>query len=147
MGSNYVVMSWPELSKQIRLLPIEHNQEVFEWFRDNLPTSCIQTHTVVAGYCLSCMSLPVRNPFTIKFSDLKQENLVDLKKGRMILNMTIGTVINFGLKWEQMTEPMCYPSFAEVIEEDKDIMREVGGIVWNNILFDKKIIHVEFSAA
>ena len=132
--------------KQIQLMEIEHNQKVFEWFRGNLPTSCIQTHTVVAGYCLSCMSLPVKNPFRFTFADLKQENLADLKKGRMILNMTIGNVINFGLKWDEMTEPMCYPSFAEVVEKDKGIMREVGKAIWNNILFDKKIIHVEFVA-
>ena len=139
-------MGWPELSKEIHLAAIEHNNEVFEWFHGNLPTSCIQTHTVVAGYCLSCMSLPVRNPFLFKFSELKQENLIELKKGRMILNMTIGNVINFGLKWDQMTEPMFYPSFAEVIAEDTEVMREVGKAVWNNILFEKKIIHVEFSA-
>ena len=145
MPTKHITMAWPELDKKIHLAQIEHNQQVFDWFHDNLPTSCIQTHTVVAGYCLSCMSLPVRNPFHFKFSELKQENLVELKKGRMILNMTIGNVINFGLKWDQMTEPMFYPSFAEVIEADIPTMREVGKIVWDNILFHKKIIHVEFS--
>jgi hypothetical protein len=146
MPEKYITMRWPELDRAIRLGQIEHNREVFDWFHGNLPTSCIQTHTVVAGYCLSCMSLPVRHPFLFKFSELKQENLVDLKKGRMILNMTIGNVINFGLKWDDMTEPMCYPSFAEVVEEDRGIMRDVGNKVWNNILFEKRIIHVEFAA-
>lgn len=146
MLDNVFIMRWPELEKQIRLGPIEHNQEVFEWFCDNLPTSCIQTHTVVAGYCLTCMSLPVKNPFMYNFKDLKQENLVDLRKGRMLLNMTIGNVINFGVKYAEMTEPMFYPTFAEVIEEDKDTMVEVGNFVWENILREKKIIHVEFCA-
>jgi len=144
MNNTYFIMKWPEINKQIRLVPIEHNQKVFKWFCDNLPTSGIQTHTLVAGYCLSCMSLPVRNPFKMKFSELIQENLVDLKVGRMIFNMTIGNVINYGLKWGTMTEPMFYPTWAEVVDEDKVTMQEVGKIVWNNILYEKKIIHVEF---
>lgn len=145
MHNKSFIMKWPELEKQIKLIPIEHNREIFEWFLTNLPTAGIQTHTVVAGYCLTSMSLPVKNPFNLKFSELIKENLVDLKIGRMLLNMTIGNVINYGLKWSIMTEPMFYPTWAEVVEEDLETMKEVGKIVWNNILHEKKIIHVEFS--
>ncbi len=141
------LMKWPELGKQVRLRKIEHNTEVFDWFMDNLPTSGIQSHTVVAGYALTCMSLPVKKPFTYRFADLKQENLVPLKKGRFILNMTIGNVINYAVKWGEMTEPMAYPSWAEVVDEDMDTLIEVGKIIWHNIVNEKKIIHVEYEKA
>ena len=41
------IMRWSELGKQVRVEPIGHNQEILSWFLKNLPTSCLQTVTVV----------------------------------------------------------------------------------------------------
>ena len=43
------IIRWPELNKQVRVGPIEHNRKLYDWFLENLPARCIQTTTVVAG--------------------------------------------------------------------------------------------------
>ena len=62
----------------------------------------------------------------------------------MTFFMTTGNVANLSCKFDQMTEPMSYVTWAEVVEEDKPILREVGNRVWENTMSDKMPIYVEF---
>ena len=53
------IMRWKQLDKQVRVASVEHNQEIFDWFIKNLPTSCLQTVTVVAGESLFMLNVPM----------------------------------------------------------------------------------------
>ena len=141
-------LQWPELDASVRVKAAEENPHVFDWFCTNLPTKSLQTHTVVAGYCLTSMSVPVRNPFPWTLDSLYQEDLVVLRPGRALLNMTIGNVVNLGFKWAGMTENMKYAVWSEVVPEDLPTLRKVGATVWANMMSaEKRLIHVEFVAA
>lgn len=41
---------------------------------------------------------------------------------------------------------MEYVTWAEVIPEDKELLLEVGQQLWENLMNEKKIVHVEFVA-
>ena len=145
---DHFYLNWPELDKRVRVGPLRHNAQVFEWFTTNLPTKSLQTHTVVAGYCLTSMSVPVTHPFPWRLETLVQEDLTELAVGRALLNMTVGRVVNLGFKWEAMTETMSYASWSEVLEEDIPVLQEVGRAVWANMLSrEKRLIHLEFLPA
>ena len=65
--------------------------------------------------------------------------------GRCMFFMTAGHVANFTIKAGYATEPMPYPTWAEVVEEDKELFVEVANQIWESVLQDKKTFHVEFS--
>lgn len=143
--ANEIIMRWPELKKQVRLASIHHNQEVFEWFGSNLPTRCLQTCTVVAGLSLFMLNLPMeKEKCNWLQEELPLENIVEMPIGRLTFFMTTGSVANLSCKFSDVTEAMSYVTWAEVVEEDKATLQEVGATIWENTLSEKMPIHVEF---
>ena len=69
-----------------------------------------------------------------------------MNKGRFTFFMTTGNVANLSCKFDYVTEPMEYVTWAEVIPEDKELLLEVGQQLWENLMNEKKIVHVEFVA-
>ena len=140
-----LIMRWPGLGKQVRVGPIHHNQELFDWFCENLPTRCLQTVTVVAGMSLFMLNLPMDK---VKCNwiqeELPLEDITQMPKGRFTFFMTTGNVANLSCKFGYVTEPMSYVTWAEVIDEDKPILLEVGETIWQNTVGEKEPIHVEF---
>jgi hypothetical protein len=143
--SDGFIMRWPELGKQVRVRPIGHNQEVFDWFVENLPIRALQGHTVVAGYALFALNVAFKKAFPWREKDLAKDNVSTMPTGRFTFFMTVGKVGNISVKWGEMTEPLSYVSWAEVVEEDQAILAEVGKTVWDIFMGLKKpIVHVEF---
>lgn len=141
------VMRWPELDKQVRVEPIDHNQDIFDWFISNLPMQCLQVVTVVAGLSLFMLNLPMRVQCGWVQEDSPSEDIVEMPEGRFTFFMTTGNVANLSCKFDEVTEPMSYVTWAEVIEEDKAVLKEVGTQLWENLMSTKDIINVEFTRA
>ena len=144
--STKFIMRWPELGKQVRVGPVEHNQAIFDWFMTNLPTRCVQTETVVAGQSLFMLNLPMSKECNWIQEESPLEDIVQMNKGRFTFFMTTGNVANLSCKFDYVSEPMEYVTWAEVIPEDKELLLEVGQQLWENLMNEKKIVHVEFVA-
>lgn len=145
MEKSIFIMRWPELSKEVRVRPIDHNEKLFDWFLENLPTSCLQTHTVVAGFSLFMLNLPMKKTFPWRQEDIPVQDIVEMPKGRFTFFMTTGKVANLSCKWGDVTEPMSYITWAEVVDEDKPILIEVGKQIYATAMGStKEIVHVEF---
>ena len=145
MPQKRFLMRWPELGKEVRVEPIHHNQELFDWFLENLPTKCVQTLTVVAGLGLYMQNVPMPNvPCNWIQENQPMEDISQYPSGRFMFFMTAGNVSNMVCKVSFFTEPLPYPTWAEVIEEDKQILNEVGWEIWESLLMEKKTYHVEF---
>jgi len=143
--AEYFVMRWPELDKQVRVKPIEQNREVFDWFVENLPIKALQGHTVVSGYGLFSQNLGFKKVFAWREKDLAKDDLSKMPDGRLAFFMTTGKVGNLIVKWGEMTEPLSYVTWAEVVEEDKTTLAEVGKKMWSIFIgIEKPIVHVEF---
>jgi len=139
------IMRWPELGKEVRVVPVDHNEALFRWFLENLPTSCLQTHTVVAGFSLFMLNLPMKKTFPWRQEDLPLEDIVQMPKGRFTFFMTTGKVANLSCKWGEVTEPMSYITWAEVADQDKPTLFEVGKKIYDTAMGStKEIVHVEF---
>lgn len=143
-SSKEFIMRWPELNRQVRVREIEHNQNIFEWFLKNLPTRCVQTVTVVAGLSLFMLNLPMKEECDWIQENQPLEDIVEMNTGRFTFFMTTGNVANLSCKFDLVTEPMKYVTWAEVVDEDKELLNEVGHTLWNNLMGEKKIVHVEF---
>ena len=145
MSNAKLIMRWPELGKEVRVAPIEMNQEIYDWFLANCPTKCVQTTTVVAGMSLFMLNIPMEK---VKCNWIQEEmpleDIVQMNVGRFTFFMTTGNVANCSCKFGRVTEPMSYVTWAEVIEEDKELLQEVGNQLWENLMSEKKPIHVEF---
>lgn len=139
------IMRWPELDREVHVAPIEHNRELFDWFLSNLPTRCVQTVTVVAGLSLYMQNIPMKQHACNWIQEnAKLERIDKYNTGRMMFFMTAGHTANICCAADWITEPLYYPTWCEVIDEDKPIVREVAWTIWNSLLQDKKTYHVEF---
>jgi hypothetical protein len=140
------IMRWPELGKQVRVRPIEHNRKVFDWFVENLPARSLQGHTVVAGFALCTLNLFVRKAFPWRATDFVRENFVAVPMGRLTFFTPGGRIADIGCKWGEISEPMSYITWAEVVEQDKPIVTEVGQKIWSIFMGNDKspIVHVEY---
>jgi hypothetical protein len=139
------LMRWPELSKEVRVEPIERNREVFDWFVGNLPLRALQGHAVVSGFGLFSQNVGFKKRYQWREAELELENLSKMAEGRLAWVRTIGKAGNLIVKWGEMSEPLDYASWATVVEEDLETLAEVGQKMWSTCLaIEKPIIHVEF---
>lgn len=140
-------MYWPEFNKKVCVAPIHHNRELFDWFMQNLPTKCVQTVTVCAGLQMYMQNVPMPKVACNWIQENQPMELMsEYPVGRCMFFMTAGHVANFTVKAGYATEPMPYPTWAEVVDEDKELFVEIANEIWESILQDKKTFHVEFSA-
>ena len=145
MPDKQFIMRWKQLGKQVRVAAVDHNQDIFNWFMENLPTSCLQTVTVVAGQSLFMLNVPMlKKSCTWIQENCELENVVEMPIGRLTFFMTTGNVADISCKYGEMTEPMSYVTWAEVIDEDKPVLQAVGEQLWNNTMSEKTPITVEF---
>jgi len=143
--AEYFVMRWPELDRQVRVKPIEQNREVFDWFVENLPIKALQGHAVVSGYGLFSQNLGFKKMFPWREKDLAKEALSKMSDGRLAFFMTTGKVGNLVVKWGEMTEPLGYVTWGQVVQEDQATLAEVGKKVWHIFKgIQKPLVHVEF---
>ncbi|NCB31523.1 MAG: hypothetical protein EOM66_08970 [Clostridia bacterium] len=148
MNTSAFIMRWPELGKQVRCEPIHHNRELFDWFLSNLPTKCVQTVTVVAGLQLYMQNVNMPKVACNWIQEDKPlEEMANYPVGRFMFFMTAGHVANFTCKAGYATEPMAYPTWAEVVDADKETFVATANEIWESLLMEKKTYHVEFFAA
>lgn len=138
------VMEWPSLGIEVGAEALAHNIEVFNWFLDNLPLTTLQGHAVISGELLYVMNLLMKTTLPVKYRDLVMEDLSKEPVGRVSLFATAGKVGSIMVKYGPITEPMSYPTIAQVREEDLGKLKEVGRAVWNSIYNTKEVIKVTF---
>jgi hypothetical protein len=143
--TNIFKIKWPSLNKEVRCRKIEHNQHIFDWWIEQLPIKALQGHTMAAGEALLLVSVPLNVPVNWEIRNESIEEIRLQKEGRLTIFMGNGTSTGIVLKYGKVTEDMKYPTFAEVIEDDLHILKEIGKKQWESILFTKKIILAEFT--
>lgn len=137
-------MKVQKLGKEIRFKKIEHNEFIFDWFVEQLPVATLQGHTMAAGLAILNVAVPMNKPVTWVPRSEITEVIGEKKEGRMTMFMGNGTSIGLVIKYGRITEDMSYPTFAEVVEEDMPILREIGEAQWDAMLFSKEIYIAEF---
>lgn len=141
------ILHWPELNVQVRVCPIHHNQDLFDWFYANLPTRCVQTVTVVAGLQMYFQNIPMNKvPCNWIQEEMKSEFMHEYPVGTFMFFMTAGNVAGATCKAGWQTEPMNYPTWAKVIDEDISLLTESGWRIWESSLMKKDTFHAEFFA-
>jgi hypothetical protein len=143
--ANVFKIKWPNLNKEVRCKKIEHNQHIFHWWVEQLPIKSLQGHTMAAGEALLLVSVPLNVPVNWEIRSETMEEIRLQKEGRLTIFMGNGTSTGIVIKYGKVTEDMKYPTFAEVIEDDLHILKEVGEKQWDSMLFTKEIILAEFS--
>lgn len=138
---------WDTLDREVRCRPIGHNQFIYDWFLKQLPIRSLQGHTMAAGEALLLVSVPLNAPVSWEPRSEVQEEIRHQKQGRITLFMANGTSAGFVIKYGKITEDMSYPTFAEVVEADLPVLREVGEAQWQSMLVTKQIIIAEFCRA
>jgi hypothetical protein len=142
--ANTYIMRWPSLNKQVRCDKIGHNQHIFDWWVDQLPLKAVHEETMVAGWCLYALVIPLKKHTTWKLGTEVREDLSKNPIGRVHMDPSAGEVLESSVKFGENTEYIPTISFAQVREEDLPILKEVGMIVWNRIIQTKEITPVEF---
>jgi len=135
---------WEVLNREVRCRRIEHNQLICDWFIRQLPIRSLQGHTMAAGEALLLVSVPLNSPVNWKPRTEVQEEIRRQKEGRITLFMANGTSAGLVIKYGRITEDMSYPTFAEVVDEDLSVLKEVGEAQWQALLGTKQIIIAEF---
>ena len=75
-----------------------------------------------------------------RYMELTMEDLAEADIGRIFVFVTFGKVGSIMAKYGEITEPMSYPTIAQVREEDMGKLREAGEAEWNAIYRTKEII-------
>lgn len=140
-------IKWDVLKKEVRCRKIEHNQFLFDWFVGQLPIRSLQGHTMAAGEALLLVSVPLNAPVNWEPRTEVVEEIRRQQEGRITLFMGNGTSAGLVIKYGRITEDMSYPTFAEVVEEDLPVLKEVGAAQWQSMLISKQIIIAEFCKA
>ena len=141
------IMRWPTLGKQVVCERIEHNKQIFDWWLDQLPTGSVQSHTIVSGWCLYSVAIPVKTPITWKPGTEVKEDLSKGVDGRFKITIPVGGVVEMLVKYGRRTETVACITFAQVRDEDLPIVREVGAAQWKAVMQTGEVITVEFLKA
>jgi hypothetical protein len=78
--------------------------------------------------------------------DLKMEDLSLEPVGRISIFITSGKVGSIMVKYGEITEPMSYPTIAQVKSEDIGKLVRAGEAEWDSIYRNKQIISVVYRA-
>jgi hypothetical protein len=145
--SNTFIMRWPSLGKQVRCNKIDGNQHIFDWFEDQLPLKAVQVHTMVSGWNLYNVAVPLKKRMTWKPGSEVMEDPTKGPDGRISLNSPTGLVAEMGIRHGVGTENIDVVNIAQVRPEDLPILREVGAAQWKAVIQTKEVIVVEFVKA
>ena len=138
------LIRWPSLKKQVECRKIEHNHHIFDWWEAQLPIKALQGHLMAAGWGLYFVSVPLNTPVNWEPRTETMEEIRSQKEGRLTFFMGNGLSGGVVAKYGRITEPMWYPTFCEVVEDDLPVLREVGAVQWHSVLATKEIIVAEF---
>jgi hypothetical protein len=139
-------MEWPEAGVKVESEPLSFNQDFYEYFLDNCPLKGIQSHAVVSGKLLYIMNLKLSKFPSRRYMELKMEDLSEAPLGRIFIFITAGKVGSVMVKYGDITEPMSYPTIAQVKKEDLEKIKQAGRAEWNSIYRNKEIISVYYRA-
>jgi hypothetical protein len=139
-------MEWPEIGIKVEAEPLAFNQDYYEYFLDNCPLKGIQSHAVVSGKLLYIMNLKLSRFSRERYMDLKMEDLSEEPVGRISIFLTFGKVGSIMVKYDEITEPMSYPTIAQVKEADIEKLKEAGKAEWESIYRNKQILSVIYRA-
>ena len=138
------IIRWPSLGKQVRCEKIYHNQNIFDWWVDQLPITTVQSHTIVSGWCIR-MAVRTKTASTWEPGTEGREDLSLSPAGRMkIQRNPAGDATSVLIKYGERTENLHDMTFANVLSEDLQTLQEVGAAVWKAVMRTKEIILVEF---
>lgn len=134
----YVNINFPSLNTELRAeLLMDFNPFLCEDFKKTLPSKSIQSHAVCAGDQLYC-------PYRLSV-DWNQCNFEDMSKqpnGRVNMELDFQYLsINYG----KMFESVPAAALAQIVDEDIPKLADIGKAAWNNLLFEKDYILVEFT--
>ena len=135
-------MEWPTLGISVVSEPLPYNQDYYHYFLDNCPIEGIQSHAVVSGKLLYIMNLRLSEFPRQRYMELTMEDLAEADIGRIFVFVTFGKVGSIMAKYGEITEPMSYPTIAQVRNEDMDKLRQAGKAEWDAIYRSKEIIPV-----
>lgn len=147
LAKDKFVMKWLELDVEVTAKAIDYNRKAFDWFLENLPVTALQSHAVVSGKLMYLMNIPMKSLFPFNYRELIKEDLCLEPVGRVSFFATAGKTGSIMVKYGEITEPMSYPTIAQVVEEDLEKLKEVGKTVWDSVYRTKKVIKVRFEEA
>src|SRR4030042_2261959 len=84
------LMSFPELNLSVKVEPLANNQNLYDWFLENLPLKGIQSHAVVSGKIIYIMNLRMKKACPVRYRHLAVEDLSEGKDGRIFIFITAG---------------------------------------------------------
>ena len=141
-----ILIRCEEMDLQIRAKALDHNKKVFDWFCANFPTRYVLSATVVAGLQVYFQKVPMLNTECNWIQeDCLLEYMHEYPVGTFMAFMCAGNVANMTIKAGEQTEPMCYPTFARVIDEDIPVLLEMGRRIWEDQLMNKKVFHADLT--
>jgi hypothetical protein len=142
------IMRWPSTGAQVRCDKIDHNQNIFDWWVEQLPTKAVQSHTMVSGWCLSMFAVPVKTSWDWEAGNETREDMSLSPDGRFkLLGQPSGGVVSMLVKYGDRTEDIHDMTFANVREQDLPILRQAGAAQWKASVYSKEVIIVEFLKA
>ena len=139
-------MEWPELGIKVEAGPLPFNRVFYEYFLDNCPLKGIQSHAVVSGKILYIMNLRLSKFAPQRYLELKMEDLSEEPVGRVSIFVTAGKVGSLMVKYGPISEPMSYPTIAQVKASHMKKLVEAGRAEWESIYRNKNIISVIYRA-
>jgi len=139
-------MEWPELGLAVRANALDYNKEYFNYFLDNCPLNGVQSHAVVSGKLMYIMNLKLQRFPKERYMDLRKEDLAEMAVGRVGIFVTFGRVGSVMVKYNEITEPMSYPTIAQVRDQDLGTLAKAGAAVWDAMYRTKQIINVVYRA-
>ena len=139
-------MEWPEIGIKVEAEPLPYNQEFFEYFLGNLPVKGIQSHGVISGKILYVLNLRLQKYPPRRWLEFKMEDLVEEPLGRVSIFLTAGKVGSIMVKYGEITEPMSYPTIAQVKEADIGRLIQAGEAEWQALYRTKEVISVIYRA-
>jgi hypothetical protein len=139
-------MEWPEVGIKVDCEPLSFNQDFYEYFLDNCPLKGIQSHAVVSGKLLYIMNLKLSQFSSRRYMELKMEDLSKAPLGRVFIFITAGKVGSVMVKYGDISEPMSYPTIAQVRKKDLEKIKQAGKAEWDSIYTTKEILTVNYRA-
>lgn len=130
-----ILMQWPELEREVRVKLLDDiNPVLCNQLYSQLPLTSIQSHAVVCGAQMYFPFAVSSVPDEARFEDMAVQPV-----GRMNIEPKFHYLsVNYGPNHEAVPAL----AVAQVLYEDLDILKEVGLLVWNNLLFSTDYLHV-----
>ncbi len=116
------------------------NPELCDEFASILPFTALQDHAVVTGKSMYAWA-PI-----VSFAPVRtRERICDAPVGRLRFSQSTGNklIIQYG----ETTETLLAPVLGHIVEEDLDVIKEIGHLVWKSTFETKTLVWLHVSAA